>query len=217
MATFVFVFLGGEFLSSDQELEAKLLHSTTRTGFAGRMAQVVQVSSEDWALLEPLGHGIGYVGVSANAGGPDVRRQAQLMSAAHPILHFGWFSDLVTFGIVGYPLRLAAFFLLLVAVWPRRENYPSSRFAGLVGGCLLTVSLAVYFFVATSWLHGVSGGLLFGAAIGLCSGCRDRKSLTSTPASTREYQREAFHRRVRRKPVKPPSTRPRNAWQLDPK
>lgn len=171
-----FLIIGGPFFNEDsstvtQELEAKFAHSITNTGFTDRARQVFDVRDSDWSLLTLSGDGLGSYGAAVQAAGPVAAAKAEIRLNMHPIIHYGWFKDIATLGPVGLIIHLLFFYWLGVLVNPymvvkRKTNHPV-RWSGF-GLC--TTTAIVYFFIATSWLQGITGGVMFGLAMGFVSG-----------------------------------------------
>jgi len=86
-------------------------------------------------------------------------------------MHVGWFVDLQSLGPIGAVAHLLWFMGLFFAVlrvsrssWLKQN---SARWSGLGYTGLAVFN---YYFVATSWLHSVTGGLLFGLSVGFFLG-----------------------------------------------
>jgi hypothetical protein len=155
----------------EAELRQKLAFATTELHVGERLSNAFDVSGEDWAILSISGEGLGSVGAAATAGGREAYLRDVLLLKRHPAIHVGWFKDLYAYGYVGAPLHLIWFLLLLVAtVRVQGDALVGSQAARWSGAGFLLVVIVNYYFVATSWLQSVTGGLLFGLAIGVFLG-----------------------------------------------
>jgi hypothetical protein len=153
------------------DIHRKLEFATTDLDLGGRLGDAFSVNPRDWDLVTIFGEGIGAVGPASQAGGEAAFRRDMLRLDRHRVLHVGWFKDLVGYGVVGATLHLAWFALLTLAVLatsqaPQSAPVPA-RWSGLG---FLVIVIANYYLIATSWLQGLTGGLLFGLAIGLFLG-----------------------------------------------
>ncbi|MEO1481525.1 MAG: hypothetical protein AAFU77_05415 [Myxococcota bacterium] len=165
---------------SGQEVEAKFLHATTHSGAKSRLAKTFTLNESDYSLLTGVGAGLGSFGIATRGGGRSVALRAKARLVAHPITHFGWFMDLAALGPVGFAIRLAAFFFLIRAVVPARWNTSPGRWSGPFG---IAASIGVYLFIAPSWLQGVSGAVLFGAALGFVTAKAEKHRAARTTPS----------------------------------
>ncbi len=201
IALSVLIFIWFEFASgveSDMSVEigAKLAHSTTHTGIGQRLSGIFEVRERDIRLLSVFGDGLGSYGPSVRAGGPVAVAKAQYRLDMHPVLHFGWFKDLAAFGATGLILHLLAFYRLCSALRPHRRmkaHIPTSLHWVAFGLCL--AAALVYFFIATSWLQSITGGLLFGLAVGFGAGYFSQtKSRSPTIARNKHVQKHLKYR-----------------------
>lgn len=178
------VFLWGQYFAGENtsvsvEVGAKLAHSTTNTGIASRISGVFDMREQDVQLLSFLGDGLGAYGPSVRAAGPIAVAKAEYRLDMHPIIHFGWFKDIAAFGVIGFFLHMLAFYKLCAAAYPPKKlsGHVAPSVQWSVFG-LGVSAVAVYLFIATSWLQGVTGGVLFGMAMGFGIGyisCKNPK------------------------------------------
>ncbi|MEO0814278.1 MAG: hypothetical protein AAFY60_15555, partial [Myxococcota bacterium] len=149
--------------ASSGQVEAKLMHATTHSGARARLVKTFAVSESDLQLLSVTGAGLGSYGIATKGGGREAATRAKARLVAHPITHFGWFMDLAALGPIGFGIRMVAFLLLFLAIKPRRSSALLARWSGPAA---VGAGICVYLFIAPSWLQGVSGAVLFGAATG---------------------------------------------------
>lgn len=154
------------------EVGAKFQHTVVETQASRRLGNAFHMEPRDLRLLSVTGDGLGSHGPAVRAGGLAARAKEDLLLNASPVIHFGWFKDLISFGPLGLILHLFYFFALFRSVTPRRRysEQPFQSSVRLCGTALAAAAILVYFFVATSWLDGLTGGLMFGLTMGMYSG-----------------------------------------------
>jgi MFS family permease len=78
-------------------------------------------------------------------------------------MHYGWFQCIYAYGWVGLIMKLICFGNIAI-LYGRRAFYGSK--AAKVGLGVFVMCMFVYFFIQTSFLESITGGVLFGMAIG---------------------------------------------------
>lgn len=151
------------------EVEAKVIHNTVNFDVSDRAALAVNIRDRDWEILSPFGEGMGAYGAAPAAMDAYTMLQAEHRRALYPVVHYGWFQDLAALGPLGALLYFCIFLLLMVAVYPTKE----ARASGVInwpGFSITAAAVVVHYFIATSWLQSITGGLSFGLAVGYASG-----------------------------------------------
>jgi len=198
ITTALVLFLWGQYFTGGDsnvsvEVGAKLAHSTTNTGIASRISGVFDVREQDIRLLSLMGDGLGSYGPSVRVAGPIAIAKAQYRLDMHPIIHFGWFKDIAAFGVMGFLIHILAFYKLCAAAHPpkRLSKHVAPSIKWSVFG-LSVSAVVVYLFIATSWLQGITGGVLFGMAVGFGVGyisCKDYSYIVSVNKNSHSVKR----------------------------
>ena len=171
----------------ESDLTEKVQFATSELNVSGRLGEAFSVNDHDWRLVSASGDGIGSHGPATQAAGAAAFRRENQLLLRHPILHVGWFKDLVAFGYFGFFAHFAWFLFLVLAVVRVQSRRGSRKLAARYSGIgFLGVAVINYYFVATSWLQSVTGGLLFGLGIGIflarmrIDGAREEAAATPT-------------------------------------
>jgi len=153
-------------------LYPSLLFSQTRlahnTGYLWRdfvdRAKLNVLTEEDFRVLTPFGHGSGAAGYAALMSRDKTHREkAREIAGTHLAMHYGWYQCIYTYGYVGLIMKLICFgniFFIFV-----RQSLLGSKAARISLGLFIMVML-VYFFIQTSFLESITGGVLFGMVTG---------------------------------------------------
>lgn len=145
------------------QLEDKLEHSFINIDLE-RLLNPFKVTEQDMELISLTGEGLR----GADASAATVQASETVMRR-FTLLHFGWYSTLATFGPLGLLLELCWWAMLVsatAAAW-RAAGTRHRLATALSGVALVLLSALNYYLVSTIWIHGVSGGLLFGYGLGL--------------------------------------------------
>ncbi len=173
-AVVVVVVVGiGQFRSFESgDLRLKVMHVTSESHTSSRFSDAFDVKEADWEIVTFTGGGLGSHGAARAFGGSS--RSAHSFAEEHRITHVGWFKDLLAYGVIGMLLHLAWFMSLLIAAvtYGRRQ----SKISRWSAAGFLSMAIVNYYFVATSWIQGLTGGLFFGLLTGVLLGRLMRSS-----------------------------------------
>ncbi len=171
LAFVIFVVSGGSDSESESGLAYKVSFATSEVQVGGRIEEAFSVRGVDWPLLSFVGDGLGSHGPATQAAGARAFENEHYLIEQHPIMHVGWFVDLQSYGPLAAATHLIWFLLLLAATIKERRLVSLSNLSSRWSGPgFVTLAIVNYYLVSTSWLHSVTGGLLFGLGIGLFLG-----------------------------------------------
>jgi len=97
-------------------------------------------------------------------------------------MHYGWFQCIYAYGFVGLLLKLICFGNIFIILF--RQSLLDSKAAKISLG-LFAMAMYVYFFIQTSFLEGVTGGVLFGIVIGYGLSLSEIKTTTVESGNVR--------------------------------
>lgn len=189
----IFLFLILSFFSSALVREGRMAHVTSYLwrDFKDR-ATVNVITHRDVEVMTLFGHGMGSAGYAAlNSPNAGYRAKADDIRTEYPAMHYGWFQCIYAYGWVGIIMKLICFgniFFLLV-----RQSALHSK-AAKIGLFLLILCMYVYFFIQTSFLESITGGVLFGIAIGYSLSISNMEAISNVGSTRTHTLHQSFAR-----------------------